>query len=283
VVSRIREIQLWGDGSLHGDLLGELASTVGDHVSEIPIHAKGNLWDRIGAGSRGSFAQGLARARVVDLDSPLPGGNAPLRGEVAYEEGRITGRNRSTGLLYDGYALSSTLRLAPGIGEGTLDRLPVVLTDRLIGTFDRFDRRYHARIVVFGYPHVLSTTGVVEAPARPREYYLLKRRYHGIGPIPPDLLEPLRGRYLEHGDPRTVEVLKGYVLQCLFYQATGDPFCEESGCCLFNAHWQEEMIRAQLGPGEDLCARHRGLLNSFCRAGERVETPVDDMTRRRER
>jgi hypothetical protein len=51
-------------------------------------------------------------------------------------------------------------------------------------------------------------------------------------------------------------VLKGYVLQAVFYQATGEAFCDDPDCRLFNAHWQEEVLRAQRDVPYDLCPRH---------------------------
>ena len=72
---------------------------------------------------------------------------------------------------------------------------------------------------------------------------------------------------LRHDDPRLTEAMKGYVMQALFYHVTGDPFCEDRGCRLYNAHWQEEVIGAQLGGAYQLCPRHQGLLDEM-REGE---------------
>jgi hypothetical protein len=72
--------------------------------------------------------------------------------------------------------------------------------------------------------------------------------------------QEFRGRYIDYQDPRLTEVMKGYVMQVLFYHLTGDPFCEEPDCRLFNAHWQEEVIRAQLKSEQELCSFHQSLL-----------------------
>lgn len=61
-------------------------------------------------------------------------------------------------------------------------------------------------------------------------------------------------------NPRLTEVAKGYALQAVFYQALGEAFCKDPYCRLFNAHRQEEMLRAQLDGAFDLCPRHEGLL-----------------------
>ncbi len=266
IVTRIREIHLWGDGPGYGSFLEELISFFRSRLPDIPVTPEGNIWDLIQPEHLRHFAEKVAGGRVFDLYNPIPElGNEPISGEITYEEGRILGENKSTGLLYDGFFLSKTFMSIPDLVSGHLDALHIVLTERLVGTFDRFDRRYHARAVIFGYPHIVSITGVVEAPARPREYYLIRRQFQGSGMIPPETGESMKGRYLEHGDPRIGEVLKGLALQALFYQATGDPFCDNKECRLFNAHWQEELIYAQLDSADDLCEKHGETLESLSR------------------
>ena len=67
-------------------------------------------------------------------------------------------------------------------------------------------------------------------------------------------------RYVTHSDPRIPEILKGYALQAVAYWILGESFCDDPDCRLFNAHWQEEMLRAQLGGPYELCPRHAGML-----------------------
>ncbi len=270
-MTRISEIVLWGDGSRHESTLDEVTTFLTGRIPEISIIENGNIWDCVGAVEVTSFSTRLAMARVFDLYKPLAEVEQdPIPGEVAYEEGRILDRNISSGILYDGFRLSEIFGTIPDIGGSSLETLHIILTDRLFGTFDRSDRRYHARVVIFGYPHVLSTTGVIEAPARPREFYLLRRQYRDTGMIPPAVLESLREMYIDRGDPRMGEILGGYALQCLFYQATGEPFCEDRDCCLYNAHWQAEMIRAQTESAEKLCSRHQDMLQAISSGGNPV-------------
>jgi len=139
------------------------------------------------------------------------------------------------------------------------DTLHIVLTYRLIGTFEKYDRRYHARVACYAFPSVISTTGLVAAPAKPREYYITRNFLKG-GLGEQELLEAIEGRYLDHNDERTTDVLKGYLLQALFYHATGNPFCDDPSCRLYNAHWQEEMLFAQLGGERELCRVHERML-----------------------
>jgi hypothetical protein len=48
-------------------------------------------------------------------------------------------------------------------------------------------------------------------------------------------------------------------MQAVFYALTGDPFCDDPCCRLFNAHWQREMLAAQLSR-PDFCRRHEKMI-----------------------
>jgi len=79
------------------------------------------------------------------------------------------------------------------------------------------------------------------------------------------LKERFKGDFIDYEDERLTEVVKGYVMQAVFYSLTSDPFCDDRGCRLYNAHWQEELIFAQLESGYEFCPRHTGLLQSMNR------------------
>ena len=79
------------------------------------------------------------------------------------------------------------------------------------------------------------------------------------------LREELAGRFVDYGDLRLTEILKGYSMQAVFYHLTGEPFCDNPDCRLFNAHWQEQMIQAQLTTAQEYCPRHRKLLEKLSR------------------
>ncbi len=123
--------------------------------------------------------------------------------------------------------------------------------------------RYHARTSVYGFPSIISTTGLVEAPAKAREYYLLKQQYEMVGKDIQAVKEQFTGTFIDYEDERLTEVIKGYAMQAVFYALSGDPFCEDRGCRLFNAHWQAELIFAQLDSGYEFCPRHGDILSGF--------------------
>lgn len=211
------------------------------------------------------IAKKLATIKVRDLRNPNIDFK-PLNGEVQFEKKLLTyPENRLTGVLYDGFKLSRVFRNLISKSECDLRFLHIAFTNRLFGTLDEWDRRYHARVIILGYPSLISTTGIVEAPAKPREFYHLKQEYtmRGSTNIPIDIIkEKLKGRFIEYDDERLTEVMKGYVMQAIFYHVTFEAFCEDKNCRLYNAHWQEEVINAQLG-NREFCERHEKFIRKL--------------------
>lgn len=218
--------------------------------------------------SLSKIAQDFARAKVRNL-SKEPDDFQPLPGEIAYEHRRISDPdNKAWGILYDGYAIMGILRQLLPPAERNLSHVHLVFTNQLFGTWDENDRRYHARVSVYGFPSVISTAGVVEAPAKPREYYLLKQQYVALGmPDAPavELDAQFRGRVISHEDERLTEVMKGYAMQAIAHHVWGDPFCQDKGCRLYNAHWQKEVIHAQLEGEYEFCPFHQDRLQQLKR------------------
>ena len=193
-------------------------------------------------------------------------GADPMPGEIAYERKRLSDPgNRSFGLLYDAHYLLPLAREAIPQAERRLSEVHIVFTRQLVGTLDEDDRRFHARVAVLGQPSIISTTGLIEAPARAPDHYLLRTRLVSLGLSDPATLdrEKAGGRFLRHGDARMTEALKGYALQAVVYQLTGEAFCLDGSCRFYNAHWQEEMIKAQLEGGQEFCPDHKQLLREL--------------------
>lgn len=206
------------------------------------------------------LAERLAWTRVNNLNRK-DSFEAPLPVERRFLERQLkrTAR-RAFGNVYDGMAAMSAFRsFLPPMGD-----LQIVFTNQIIGTWDDGDLRYHARVLLAGSPALVSVPGVALAPARPREYYVFQQGARATGAsdceIELKMREVMGGRYVDHDDDRTPEILKGYALQAVAYWIFGEPFCADPGCRLYNAHWQEEMIRAQLDGPYELCPRHAALL-----------------------
>jgi hypothetical protein len=169
------------------------------------------------------LAEELALLRIRDATRRDLGDRKPMEGEVAYEKRRIEGEGfKSFGILYDGFRVQGVFSSLIPRDEQQLTHCHIIFTNQLLGTWDDDDHRYHARVSVYGFPSLIS---------------------------------------IDHGDPHLTDVMKGYVMQALIFHMTGHPFCDDPDCRLYNAHWQEELIRAQLGGRYEFCPKHKGILN----------------------
>jgi len=211
------------------------------------------------------FAGKLARIKIRDQKRCIENFN-PLPGEIQYEKKLLDDpKTRRIGVIYDGFEFQRLSRELIPENELDMTILHISISNRLMATFDENDRRYHARVIISGYPAVISTSGIVEAPAKPREFYRMKQMgiILGNNTVPAELLnQHFEGRFMEHDDERLTEVMKGYILQAVFYHITGDAFCNNPDCRLFNAHWQKEMIKAQIESGR-LCDDHTRIINEL--------------------
>jgi hypothetical protein len=174
---------------------------------------------------------------------------------------------RSKEFLYHGPRMMSVYRRYIPENERTIDHLHIILTDRIICTWDNSDARYHARSIIMGFPNIISMPGIVEAPARPREYYIKRHLYASAGLTLDELEAEFAGQYLIYKDERTLDVIKGYALQAVFYTLFKEPFCEKKTCRLYNAHWQSELLDSQLKSGK-LCPNHQQMLDRWIKSLE---------------
>lgn len=226
--------------------VGAVAASLEDYG--VRAENRGSLLEYLRAGDEalGEIARRLASARVSGIESPLdeilPAGPS----EAAFERRMLSGEEKGRGVLYDGLWVQRALRklICDSLPEESgSDFLHIIFTGRLIGTFE--GRRYHARVVLLGSPSIISTSGLVEAPARPREYYFIKGGLINSGRDTRELDEMYRGRFIDYDDPKTTSAITSYALQDLFYELSGEAFCENPECCLFNSHWQEDVLKVQ--------------------------------------
>lgn len=208
----------------------------------------------------------FASIRIKDPSRSEPSGE-PMKAEIDFELRRLQdSTNKTAGIIYDGYILAEFLRANIPEKERNLANLHIYITNQIPATYDRGDMRYHARYAIFSYPCIISTTGIVVAPAKPREYYIAKQK---LGELARDeifdtiIKEKMKARFIDYDDERINDVMKGIILQCIFYQGTGYPFCERKDCRLYNAHWQEDLIKSQTLRDSGLCSRHRRVLKTF--------------------
>jgi hypothetical protein len=170
-------------------------------------------------------------------------GAAGLRGdEREAVRGAVRDGRYSTKPVLEARSLQAALWSAAG-------PVPTVVAHPLLMvTWHRFDLRYHARTLLAGYPTIISLPGLVEAPAKPKEYYILLSR----GAKREELEEQFRGRFLDYGSSLT-PYLGNYLAAAGAYYLLGEPFCDFPGCALYDNHWQKELLEA---PSRPLCERH---------------------------
>jgi len=251
-------IHLYQEGNLEGLNIGELGQYL-EEKTHIPFSIPGNVYERFSEKRIEKVANELARIRLKDPEKRFIK-RTLFQAEVDYEKRRMRDPNwKIFGILYEGVLYQKILSDLIFKGGMVFKRCIILFTNQLFGTWDRDDRRYHARVSLYGFPNLISVTGLVEAPAKPKEYYL--KRQMGL---PVEMLkEEYQDRFLDHGDLRMTEVLKGYVMQALFFHLFGDPFCEDPDCRLFNSHWQEEVLHAQLNGRYEFCPRHEAILKEL--------------------
>lgn len=176
----------------------------------------------------------LSRARVFNIETPVDFFETHPPAEPFEKE------------LYDGFwvqRIFSRFFLRKHPGELAENGFHAVITGRLLGTYG--SRRYHARVIISGFPSFISTSGLVEGPARPREYYFLKAEFVRSGKDLSELDEAFREKFVDYEDERITKITGPYVLQPLLHHFSGKEFCENPKCGLFNSHWQKEVLDIQ--------------------------------------
>jgi hypothetical protein len=164
--------------------------------------------------------------------------------------------------LYDGFVMQKKLAEIIPYVEISLAHIHIIFTNLLTCTFSEDDWRYHGRAVICGTPSIVSTTGIVEALAKPREFYLAQL----LGGMAEDngmLKKKFVGRFIDyHEEDKITAASINYALQAIFFFITsGEPFCNNKDCRLFNAHWQEDLIHTI--EKKILCSHHRNLANKL--------------------
>jgi hypothetical protein len=253
------------------------------YFPKISIEVRQPFWNNID----NVLAESLTSIRISDIKKPFneqPG--IKVQGKfdknIVYEKNfprqlifSDISNNRGTTerqykelILYDGFMMQRLLGTTINESESNTDHVHIVFEDRLICTFSEEDWRYHARTFVAGNPSIISTTGIVEAPAKPKEWYI-KQMQLAIYDIDCDdnqidgISSSNVKKYIDYGDYRINFAAVGYAIQALFFFITeGDPFCNDINCRLYNARWQEELLQSQT-QNKRLCNKHNALLHQF--------------------
>jgi len=202
----------------------------------------------------------IASTRVFDLKNPFQKHN-PSNEEITIERQNIDMSESDEKTLYDGFEFHKKITDFIPINENDMHILHIIFTNKITCTFDEDDFRYHARAIIGSNPTIISTTGMIEAPAKPKKYYLELLTDFSDKKIE-ELKKKYSGKFLEYHDSRLFEITVGYVLQAIVYYETGDAFCKDSDCRLFNSHWQEDLFRTQI-ENKKFCSKHQQILEKF--------------------
>ena len=110
-------------------------------------------------------------------------------------------------------------------------------------------------------PAIISTSGIVEAPAKPRQYYFELMTDFSKEKIE-RIKEKYKGEFLEYHDSRLSQIIEGYLLQVIMYHETGEVFCDQKECRLFNAHWQKDLLHSQI-ENQTFCKKHQEIIKKI--------------------
>lgn len=251
---KISKIFLYDEPAVSQIQLERLASFLRETFS-IPVETR----DSILKFSKKDTAEKIAACRIFNLIKPYERHN-PNADEIIFEEANFENTSKTENIvMYDGFEMQKVLTELIPETERKSESFHIFFTNKLTCTYDYNDYRYHGRALIGANPSIISTTGIMEAPAKPREYYLELMSNYAQGINVKSIKEKYKGTYLEYNDVRLSQIIEGYLLQTIFYFETGDAFCDKIECRLFNAHWQKDLMYSQLENGK-LCEKHQLVL-----------------------
>ena len=254
---KISKIFLYDEQSVPEIKITKLADFIKKSFS-IDTEIRKNIFHNNGQG----LAKNLASCRIINTKKPYEV-YSPSIEEIEFEKESCVDSSKIKNIvMYDGFEFQKIVSNLISDDENYINYFHIVFTNRLTCTYDFNDYRYHGRAIICSNPSIISTTGIIEAPAKPREYYMELISNMAQGLNVDSLKKKYQGSYLDYHDERISKVVEGYVMQALFYYLTGDPFCEKENCRLFNPHWQKDLLRTQIEIGK-LCEKHQKILEEL--------------------
>ena len=243
---KISKIILYNEPSVPEIKIKEIKRFLTDAFS-VRVEIRGNFIDYF----KNSILEGIERAKVFDTKKPF---------QKQKDKSNIHTYKEKETQLYDGFEICKIVKEAIPKEENKIGIMHIIITELLTCTYDD-DFKYHARTSINSNPTIISTTGIVEGPAKPREYYL-----DSMTCIYPEELDEIKKKYkdqfVDYHDVRVSEIIKGLILQSIVYYETGNAFCKQKDCRLFNAHWQKDLIFSQL-ENRKLCKLHSDILTKL--------------------
>ncbi|MFM8659358.1 MAG: DUF6775 family putative metallopeptidase [Candidatus Nitrosotenuis sp.] len=254
---RFSKIFIYDEPAIPEIQIDSLVSFLQD-TFHVPVQKRKNIFADQGQ----DIAHSLAATRVFNYRTPFQK-HEPADEEVQFEIESFADSSKTENIiLYDGFEFHKIVSGIIPKEESSLDTFHLIFTNKLTCTFDDSDFRYHGRALIGANPGIISTTGIIEAPAKPREYYMEMMANYGMGLNVDSIKQKYKGQYLEYHDSKLDKIIQGYALQAILYYITGEPFCEFLDCRLNNAHWQRDLLYSQLEFG-NLCPKHQKNLDDW--------------------
>jgi hypothetical protein len=220
---------------------------------QIKVEVKSNFFESL----EDKIFENISSTRIFDLKKQFKK-HISTQEEIQIEKENKDTSEQDIMTLYDGFELQNIIAENISITDNTLH---IIFTNKLTTTFDNDDFRYHARALISSNPTIISTTGIIEAPAKPKQYYLDLMTNFSEVKIE-EIKEKYKGKFLEYHDSKLSDITEGYVLQAIMYYTTGDAFCENKECRLFNSHWQKDLFYSQI-ENKKLCDKHQEKLKEL--------------------
>jgi hypothetical protein len=254
---KISKIFLYDEPSVPELKISELGDFIKD-TFRINVETRKNIFLK----SPETIAEKLAACRIFNTRKPFEIHN-PTKEEIDFEIATLSDSAKNENIvMYDGFEFQKIANELVLEQESSLDQLHIVFTNKLTCTYDYNDYRFHGRAIICSNPTIISTTGIIEAPAKPREYYLELISKMAQGLNVDSVKKKYQGTYLEYHDKRLSTIAEGYIMQGIFYYLTGVPFCDSLECRLNNPHWQKDLLYSQIEVGK-LCDKHEKILNNL--------------------
>ena len=254
---KISKIILYDEPAVPEIKIDKLADFIKKTFS-VDVEVRNNIF----SGVDKDIAKDMASCRIFNSKKPFEQ-HSPSSEEITFEKNSFDDTSKIKNIImYDGFEFQKIVSRLLSEKENSLKYFHILFTNKLTCTFDYNDYRYHGRAVICSNPSIISTTGIIEAPAKPRDYYMELISNMAQGLNIESIKKKYQGTYLEYHDERLSKIIEGYTMQALFYYLTGDEFCDQRECRLFNPHWQKDLIYSQMEIGK-LCEKHQKILEKL--------------------
>ena len=110
------------------------------------------------------------------------------------------------------------------------------------------------------HPSIISITGIIEAPAKPREFYLAQLTVWQTDNG--SLKKKFAGRFIDYNDENKITAASiNYALQVIFFFITSGDLFAITKIVDSLTHWQEDLIHTI--EKRTLCNHHRNLAKNL--------------------